>query len=223
MNFHDLFLKPYDSYETYQIFLEAIATIFGLLSVYFSIRKNIWVYPTGIISTVLYVYILFKFGLLGDMMINFYYSVMSIYGWILWSKSSEDHIHVEVSWATKKEWFLSRSLFFLSLILVTIVYYYKPFIDNHFSMINVQLGLYHLDWANWLDIFTTAIFLVGMWLMAKRKVENWIFWIIGDLICIPMMIYKGLGITSLQYLAFTAMAIIGYFEWKKDHQTNQIN
>ena len=223
MNFHDLFLKPYDSYETYQIYLEAIATIFGLLSVYFSIRKNIWVYPTGIISTVLYVNILFKFGLLGDMMINFYDSVMSIYGWILWSKSSEDHIHVEVSWASKKEWFLSGILFFLSLILVTIVYYYKPFIDNHFSMINVQLGLYHLDWANWLDIFTTAIFLVGMWLMAKRKVENWIFWIIGDLICIPMMIYKGLGITSLQYLAFTAMAITGYFEWKKDHQTNQIN
>ena len=96
MNFHDLFLKPYDSYETYQIFLEAIATIFGLLSVYFSIRKNIWVYPTGIISTVLYVYILFKFGILGDKIINFYFIVMSIYGWIHWSKSSEDHIHVEV-------------------------------------------------------------------------------------------------------------------------------
>jgi nicotinamide mononucleotide transporter len=221
MNFHDLFLKPYESYQTYQIVLEAIATIFGLLSVYYSIRKNIWVYPTGIISTVLYVYILFNFGLLGDMMINFYYSVMSIYGWILWSKSSKDQIHVEVSWATKKEWFLSGILFFLSLILVTIVYYYKPFIDNHFSMINVQLGLYHLDWANWLDVFNTAIFLVGMWFMAKRKIENWIFWIIGDLICIPMMIYKGLGITSLQYLVFTVMAIIGYFEWKKDHQTHK--
>ena len=169
MNFHDLFLKPYESYQTYQIVLEAIATIFGLLSVYYSIKKNIWVYPTGIISTVLYVYILFNFGLLGDMMINFYYSVMSIYGWILWSKSSKDQIHVEVSWATKKEWFLSGILFFLSLILVTIVYYYKPFIDNHFSMINVQLGLYHLDWANWLDVFNTAIFLVGMWFMAKTQ------------------------------------------------------
>jgi nicotinamide mononucleotide transporter len=221
MNFHDLFLKPYESYQTYQIVLEAIATIFGLLSVYYSIRKNIWVYPTGIISTLLYVYILFNFGLLGDMMINFYYSVMSIYGWILWSKSSKDQIHVEVSWATKKEWFLSGILIFLSLILVTIVYYYKPFIDNHFSMINVQLGLYQLDWANWLDVFNTAIFLVGMWFMAKRKIENWIFWIIGDLICIPMMIYKGLGITSLQYLVFTVMAIIGYFEWKKDHQTHK--
>ena len=223
MNFYELFLKPYASYETYQIVLETIAMTFGILSVYFSIKKNIWVYPTGIISTVLYVYILFVFGLLGDMMINFYYSVMSIYGWILWSKHSEDHVHVEVSWATKKEWIFATILFILSLNLVTMVYYYKPFIDNHFSMINVELGLYHLDWANWLDILTTAIFLVGMWLMAKRRIENWIFWIIGDIICIPMMIYKGLGITSIQFIVFTVMAIIGYFEWKKDRLINNSN
>ena len=223
MNFYELFLKPYASYETYQIVLETIAMTFGILSVYFSIKKNIWVYPTGIISTVLYVYILFVFGLLGDMMINFYYSVMSMYGWILWSKHSEDHVHVEVSWATKKEWIFATILFILSLNLVTMVYYYKPFIDNHFSMINVELGLYHLDWANWLDILTTAIFLVGMWLMAKRRIENWIFWIIGDIICIPMMIYKGLGITSIQFLVFTVMAIIGYFEWKKDRLINNSN
>lgn len=222
MNFYDLFLKPYESYETYQIVLETIAMTFGILSVYFSIKKNIWVYPTGIISTVLYVYILYIFGLLGDMMINFYYSVMSIYGWILWSKHSEDHLHVEVSWATKKEWIFSTVLFILSLILVTLVYYYKPFIDNNFSMIEVELGLYHLDWANWLDILTTAIFLVGMWLMAKRRIENWIFWIIGDLICIPMMIYKGLGITSIQYFVFTVMAVIGYFEWKKNHHVAKV-
>lgn len=219
MNLYKLFLLPYQTYETYQIVLEAVATIFGLLSVYFSIKKNIWVYPTGIISTALYVYILFNFGLLGDMMINFYYTLMSIYGWILWAKSSEDHVHVEVSWTQKKEWVFASVLFFLSLILVTVVYYYKPFIDNHFSMHNVKLGLDHLDWANWLDVFTTAVFLVGMWLMAKRKIENWIFWIIGDFICIPMMIYKGLGITSVQYLVFTGMAIMGYFEWKKNKNT----
>ncbi|WP_312818801.1 nicotinamide riboside transporter PnuC [Kaistella carnis] len=218
MNFYELFLQPYETYDNFQIALEAIATVFGVLSVYFSIKKNIWVYPTGIISTALYVYILFNFGLLGDMMINFYYTVMSVYGWVLWAKSSEDHIHVGVSWGSKKEWIFAGVLFLISLILVTLVYYYKPFIDNHFSMENVQLGLYHLDWANWLDVFTTAIFLVGMWLMAKRKIENWIFWIVGDLICIPMMIYKGLGITSIQYFVFTAMAVIGYLEWKKGHQ-----
>ena len=222
MNFYELFLSPYESYETYQILLEFIATTFGLLSVYFSIKKNIWVYPTGIVSTALYVWILFKFGLLGDMMINVYYTVMSVYGWILWAKSTQDHIHVEVSWASRREWITAIILFLLSLLLVTVIYYYKPFIDNQFSMKDIELGLNHLDWANWLDVLTTAIFLVGMWLMAKRKIENWIFWIIGDLICVPMMIYKGLGITSVQYLVFTVMAVIGYYNWKKNSITSKI-
>lgn len=216
MNLYDLFVEPYETYTILQIFLEAFATIFGILSVYFSIKKNIWVYPTGIISTLIYVYILFNFGLLGDCMINVYYTVMSIYGWVLWAKHSDDHVHVEVSWATKKEWLYGILLFALSLILVTVVYYYKPYIDNSFSMENVSLGLYHLDWGNWLDVLTTSVFLVGMWFMAKRRIENWIFWIIGDFICIPMMIYKGLGITSVQYLVFTIMAIQGYITWKKN-------
>lgn len=215
MDLHTLFFKPYESYQTYQIVLEFTATFFGLLSVYFSVKKNIWVYPTGIVSTALYVYILFKFGLLGDMLINFYYTVMSVYGWILWSRSSVDHIHVEVSRATRKEWLISAGLFVISLMLITAVYYYKPLLDTQLSAENVILGLDHLDWANWLDVFTTAIFLVGMWLMAKRRLENWIFWIVGDLICIPMMLHKGLGITSVQYLVFTGMAVIGYREWSK--------
>lgn len=215
MNFHELFLAPYESYTTFQIILEMTATFFGIASVYFSIKKNIWVYPTGIISTALYVYILLKFGLLGDMLINFYYTVMSVYGWILWSRSSEDHIHVEVSRTSRKEWSFSVILFIISLVLITLVYYYKPFIENGFSMNGISVGMDHLDWANWLDVFTTAVFLVGMWLMAKRKLENWIFWIIGDVLCIPMMMYKGLNITSLQYVVFTVMAVIGYLEWRR--------
>lgn len=215
MNLYDLFIKPYEYYTYLQIFLEATATVFGILSVFFSIKKNIWVYPTGIISTLIYVYILFNFGLLGDCMINIYYTAMSIYGWILWYRNSEDHVHVNVSYTTGKEWFHAVILFILSLILVTLIYYYKPYIDNDFSLDGTNLGLYHLDWANWLDVLTTSTFLVGMWLMAKRRVENWIFWIIGDLICMPMFIYKGLGITSVQYLVFTIMAIIGYANWKK--------
>lgn len=223
MNFYELFIQPYETYKIHQIVLEFVAMVFGIFSVYFSVKKNIWVYPTGIISTAIYVYILFVFGLLGDCMINIYYTVMSIYGWILWSKSAEDNIHVEVSWATKKEWIYGILLFLLSLIFVLVIYYYKPLLDQHISGKNENIGFHHLDWANWLDVFTTAIFLVGMWFMAKRRIENWIFWIIGDFICIPMMIYKGLGITSLQYLIFTIMAIIGYFEWKKslNNSTNQ--
>lgn len=215
MNLYDLFIKPYESYDTLQIMLEASGAVLGTLSVYFSIKKNIWVYPTGIVSTIIYVYILFNFGLLGDCLINVYYTIMSIYGWILWAKNSEDHIHVDVTWAARKEWIYASILFILSLALVTLIYYYKPYIDNQFSMEGTSLGLYHLDWANWMDVFTTSIFLVGMWFMAKQRIESWIFWIIGDLICIPMMIFKGLGITSVQYLVFTIMAISGYVNWKK--------
>ena len=214
MNLYELFIKPYEEYTFFQIFLEIVAAFFGLLSVFFSVKRNIWVYPTGIISTTIYVYILFNFGLLGDMLINVYYSIMSIYGWISWNKNTENQI-ISVDFAKKKDWLVGLSLFMLSFIAVCGVYYFKPFIDNHFSMNGVSLGFQQLDWANWLDIFTTSLFLIGMWFMAKRKVENWLFWIVGDLICIPMMLYKGLGITSLQYLVFTIMAVMGYLEWLK--------
>ena len=214
MNPYELFIKPYEEYTFFQIFLEIVAAFFGLLSVFFSVKRNIWVYPTGIISTTIYVYILFNFGLLGDMLINVYYSIMSIYGWISWNKNTENQI-IRVDFAKKKDWLVGLSLFVLSFIAVCGVYYFKPFIDNHFSMNGVSLGFQQLDWANWLDIFTTSLFLIGMWFMAKRKVENWLFWIVGDLICIPMMLYKGLGITSLQYLVFTIMAVMGYQKWRK--------
>ena len=214
MNPYELFIKPYEEYTFFQIFLEIVAAFFGLLSVFFSVKRNIWVYPTGIISTTIYVYILFNFGLLGDMLINVYYSIMSIYGWISWNKNTENQI-ISVDFAKKKDWLVGLSLFVLSFIAVCGVYYFKPFIDNHFSMNGVSLGFQQLDWANWLDIFTTSLFLIGMWFMAKRKVENWLFWIVGDLICIPMMLYKGLGITSLQYLVFTIMAVMGYQKWRK--------
>ena len=214
MNPYELFIKPYEEYTFFQIFLEAVAAFFGLLSVFFSVKRNIWVYPTGIISTTIYVYILFNFGLLGDMLINVYYSIMSIYGWISWNKNTENQI-ISVDFAKKKDWLVGLNLFVMSFVAVCGVYYFKPFIDNHFSMNSVSLGFQQLDWANWLDIFTTSLFLIGMWFMAKRKVENWLFWIVGDLICVPMMLYKGLGITSLQYLVFTIMAVMGYLEWLK--------
>ena len=214
MNPYELFIKPYEEYTFFQIFLEIVAAFFGLLSVFFSVKRNIWVYPTGIISTTIYVYILFNFGLLGDMLINVYYSIMSIYGWISWNKSTENQI-ISVDFAKKKDWLVGLNLFVMSFVAVCGVYYFKPFIDNHFSMNGVSLGFQQLDWANWLDIFTTSLFLIGMWFMAKQKVENWLFWIVGDLICIPMMLYKGLGITSLQYLVFTIMAVMGYQKWRK--------
>ena len=203
------------------IALEIIAVTMGVGSVFLSLKRNIWVYPVGIISTGIYVYLLYVFGLLGACLINIYYTGMSIYGWVLWSKNTTDNVHINVSVTSKKEWIQASLLFIGSLLLVILVYYYKPWLDNDFDLQGVTIGLHHLDWANWLDVFTTSVFLIGMWLMAKQKLENWLFWIIGDLICIPMFVYKGLIFTSLQYFVFSILAIIAYFEWRKNYRLNQ--
>ena len=134
------------------------------------------------------------------MLINAYYFIVSIYGWYYWSQKKEDiYIH-QVDFINAKEFQISVVLFFLSLFFIFSVYQ----VFNRWN-----------DWTAYIDTLTTAIFFVGMWLMARRKVENWIFWIVGDLISIPLYFYKGLTLTSLQYLTFTVIAIFGYRSWKK--------
>ena len=204
----EIFSILFDQYKTYSsldISLEIIAVIFGFLSVWFSKQNKIWVFPTGIISTLIFVYLLFKWELLGDMMINGYYFIMSIYGWYVWTrKSGETHIN-QISRTTIKEKKISIILFFATLLFVFIIY--KIF-DKWTS------------WVAYVDTITTAIFFVGMWLMAKRKIENWIFWIVGDLISVPLYLYKGFTFTSFQYFGFTFIAIFGYLAWKKNlHKT----
>lgn len=215
MDIFDMLLAPYREYTPLQTGLELTGAVFGVASVVFSIRKNIWVYPTGIISTLIYVYLLFNAGLLGDMLINVYYTVMSVYGLILWNRNRTDEVHVEVLRMTRRDYRTGLLLFIFSMAFVTIVYYYKPLLDHWLNPAAevVSVGLGHLTWANWLDVFTTSIFLVGMWLMAKRKAENWICWIVGDLICVPMFFYKELHITAIQYIFFTIMAFYGYRAW----------
>ncbi|MFK8301019.1 nicotinamide riboside transporter PnuC [Capnocytophaga canimorsus] len=211
----------YKGVATHWIVLEVIGVIFGLLSVFFAKKRNIWVYPTGIVSTVIFVYLLWEFRLFGDMMINGYYTVMSVYGWVLWAQNSQDQVHVEVSVMNSKDWLISLRLALFSLVLVTTVYFFKPYINNSFSMEGVSLGFEFFSLLDGVDIITTAIFLVGMWLMAQRKIENWIFWIVGDLISVPLYYYKGLKFTSLQYLIFTIIAYYGYREWREIYRKNK--
>lgn len=197
----DYFFEQYYGIPTHLLILELIGVVFGFLSVWYSKQNNILVYPTGIISTLLFVYILTVYGLLGDMMINAYYFSMSIYGWYVWTRKVDATHFTPITTTTKKEQIQSVFIFIATLIFVFAVY---KFFDK---------------WNNWtayVDTLTTAIFFVGMWLMAKRKVENWIYWIIGDIISVPLYFYKGLTFTSLQYLAFTIIAIYGYRAWKKN-------
>jgi len=201
----ELLFDQYKTYSTLDITLEIVAVIFGFLSVWYSKQNKIWVFPTGMISTLIFVYLLFKWELLGDMMINGYYFIMSIYGWYIWTRKV-DKTHVnQISTTTFKEKKISIVIFIAALLFVFIIY--QKF-DKWTS------------WVAYLDTITTAIFFVAMWLMAKRKIENWIFWIVGDLISVPLYLYKGFTFTSFQYFGFTFIAIFGYLAWKKNlHKT----
>jgi nicotinamide mononucleotide transporter len=195
----DLLFEQYSQYQTIDIVLEITAVVFGLLSVWFSKNNNILVFPTGMISTFIFIYLLYKSVLLGDMMINAYYFIMSIYGWYVWTREENNSITL-ISRINAKEKNICILIFIFSLIFVYSIYVY---FDKWNSL------------TAYIDNLTTAIFFVGMWLMAKRKIENWIFWIIGDIISVPLYFYKGLTFTSLQYLIFTFIAIAGYYSWKK--------
>ncbi|MEM6344530.1 MAG: nicotinamide riboside transporter PnuC [Bacteroidota bacterium] len=193
----DFFFEPYYAYQTVDIVLEAIAVIFGLASVFFAAQENIWVYPTGLISTAIYVYLLYFWGLYGDMGINAYYFSMSVYGWYNWTRPAENAKVLPVSWANKREQLIGIGILLLS----TGVLYY---VLTHFTDSTVPL----------IDSFTTAIFFVAMWFMANKKIENWIYWIIGDAISIPLYFHKGLTLSSFQYIVFLILAILGYLAWK---------
>lgn len=197
----DYFFSQYSEYPTLFIILEIIAVIFGFLSVWYSKQNNILVYPTGIISTMIFVYLLYQWQLLGDMMINAYYFSMSIYGWYIWTRKVDAEHYTPITTTSKKEKIQSVIIFVLTLLFVFAVYEYFEKWNN---------------WTAYIDTITTAVFFVGMWLMAKKKLENWIYWIIGDIISVPLYFYKGLTFTSLQYLLFTIIAVYGYLAWKKN-------
>jgi len=197
----DFLFAQYKDYPTHEIVLEAIAVLFGFLSVWYSKQNKIWVFPTGIISTLIFVYLLLKWGLLGDMMINAYYFIMSIYGWYIWTRKVDETHVTPISRTSIKEKYLSIIIFFATLVFVYLVY--------------ITFDKWN-GWVAYVDALTTAIFFVGMWLMAKRKIENWIFWIIGDIISVPLYFYKGYTLTSIQYLIFTFIAIFGYLAWKRN-------
>ena len=190
----------YKEYPTFEIYLEITAVIFGLLSVWYAKKDNILVFPTGIISTSIYVYLLWKWTLLGDMMINGYYFIMSIYGWYLWTRKKEGEDEYPISTLSNKEKSIALIIFITTIAFVVGVYLFF----NKFT-----------TWSAYVDTLITGIFFVGMWLMAKRKIENWILWIIGDIISIPLYFFKGYTFTSIQYIVFTIIAFYGYLEWKK--------
>lgn len=196
----DWVFAQYSGIPTHIVVLELISVVFALLSVWYSKRENILVYPTGIIATGIAAYILLFWGLLGDMLINAYYFIMSIVGWYLWTRKVDETHFIPITKTTRNERKWSVLLFAATLVFVTIVYS----LAERFNV-----------WTAYVDTLTTAIFFVGMWLMAKKKLESWTYWIIGNVITVPLYLYKGLVFSSLLYFLLTIIAIYGYRAWKR--------
>jgi len=199
--FVDFLFGQYKGYTPVFLTLELTAILFGLLSVIFSARNSILVYPTGLVSTAIYVYILYTASLYGDLIINGYYFYMSLYGWILWSrKNNKTQDFLRITTTTAKDNLNCILIFTVSVIFVSAVY--------------IWFGMFTQWWA-YVDTFITGLFFIGMWLLAKRKIENWLYLIVGDIIAIPLFFYKGLIFTGFFYIVLTIIAIYGYTAWKR--------
>ena len=200
MSIIDFFLGPYLERSTGLILLELLAVVFGVWSVWMAKKANIWVYTTGIIGTTITMYLFFTDRLLGDMLMNAYYSLMSIYGWWEWSRQKDGKKVRQITTMNHKEKGIGLALVLTTMMVTYIVY--------RFTNTN-------MDTSNVIDIFTSGVFFTAMWLMARKKLESWILWISADLITIPLYAYRGWGMLSLQYLIFTILAFQGYYAWKE--------
>lgn len=217
----------YADYPTLFIILEIIGVIFGVASVLLARKLNVLVFPIGLVSTAIFVYLLWEWQLFGDMFINAYYTVMGLYGWFNWSKNkeavkendkgaSQDEISIEHIQSSDLP--IMALLATATVAFVALVYYFRPVINNGFSFDGAVLGMHLFTWVDYTDMLTTALFLIAMWLMASRKIEHWLLWIAADAISVPLYFYKGLTFTALQYVVFTLIAVWAYYEWQRRYR-----
>lgn len=203
----DFLIEPYQEASSLHIILEIVAVMAGVMSVWYAKQENILVFPVGILSTAIYIYICFRYTLYGDVIINSYYTMMSIYGWYMWSNAKPGH-ELDISRSSLIDWWKAVGIFIFTALVVVTIYLYTDRFDRI---------------TDYFDTFTTGVFFAAMWLMANKKIEHWYLWIAGNIISIPLYLIKGLGFTSIQFTIFLILAYLGLKEWKasfaKKHQT----
>ncbi|MBO9683613.1 MAG: nicotinamide mononucleotide transporter [Flavisolibacter sp.] len=183
--------------------MEYVAVISGIASVWFSRKENILVYPVGLINTIFYVYISIEGSLFGEASVNFYYTVMSIYGWILWAKKDQQHhIVLHITNSSGKQW--TQQLLFFAFFYVVI-----------FAALHWAKAAFYANTIPAMDAFASATAFTGMWLMAKKKVESWYWWIATNIASIPLYFIKGYVLTSGYYLILLILAFFGLVEWQR--------
>ncbi len=187
---------------------EYLAVFTGIASVWFSRLENIWVYPTGLINTIIYIYLSFNGALLGEASVNFYYTVMSIYGWVMWAKKDQLQHHVlQITTASKKEWIQQLGFF---AVFYTVIFFVLTYLKKDFAAGAIP----------WADAFASATAFTGMWLMTKKKVESWYWWIATNIASVPLYFVKHYVFTSVFYVILLIMAVFGLIEWAKRANAN---
>jgi nicotinamide mononucleotide transporter len=190
---------------------EFVAVISGIASVWFSKKENILVYPVGLVNTILYVYLSIEGSLFGEASVNFYYTVMSIYGWILWARKDQQHqIILHITQSSFKEW-IYQLLFFAFFYVA--IFFALTWAKKAFSANTIPV----------MDAFASATAFTGMWLMAKKKVESWYWWIATNITSIPLYFIKGYVLTSVYYLILLVLAVFGLIEWKQRARSARSN
>ena len=183
--------------------LEYVAVFAGIASVWFSRIENILVYPVGLINTIIYIFLSVKGHLFGEASVNLYYTIVSIYGWILWTRKDEQQHHVVVITSSNRREWTGQLIFFASF--YTVIFLVLSYLKKAFAPAAIP----------WADAFASATAYTGMWLMAKKKVESWYWWIATNISSIPLYFVKGFVFTSVYYFILLIMAFFGLAEWMK--------
>lgn len=183
--------------------LEYLAVFAGISSVWLSKKEHILLYPVGLVNTIIYVWLSLEAHLLGEASVNLYYTVVSIYGWYIWSRKDRQHHHIlRIRHSSRKEWIM-QLIFFLAC----------------FLLLWIALRALRQSFAPgaipWADAFASATAYTGMWLMARKKVESWIWWMLTNIASIPLYYTKGFVFTSVYYVVLLFIAWFGWMEWRK--------
>ena len=190
--------------------IELTAAIFGVISVWYARKEKILVFPFGIINVAIYIYICIEARLYANAGINMVYLASNIFGWYMWSRTGDDNQKLQIRRNTPRQQVITWS----SVLLIYLAVYFL------LRWVNREDAAYLASWLPRIDAFNTSFFLVATVLMAVKRLENWHFWIIGNIVSIPIYASQGLYFTSGQYTVFLVLAIMGLREWNAKVKRN---
>jgi nicotinamide mononucleotide transporter len=188
---------------------EIIGLVTGLVYLYFSIRQNIWLWPVGIVASGYAAFVFFETQLYADMSLNIYYILVSIYGWFHWLLRNDNvsHKSIKISVLQFRDWIVYLALVVILTVIIAELLIHVP----------GKIGLKPSS-VPWWDAFLTAGSIVATWMLARKILEQWLWWIVIDALSVGVLLYKELYFFAILFGVYTVMSVYGYKEWKKDYQ-----